>query len=140
MKKIVRKALCATLAASVLMLNCQGITAADTSVSYSDVMADGEVHSGSDNNIDIEAEEIFGAEKATTKIDSNSKKTDDSASKKTSKSDSAAKKTVKADNTPKTGIEETPLYIPVLLALAAAVAMVMAGVNIVGRKKRIDGV
>lgn len=97
MKKIVRKALCATLAASVLMLNCQGITAADTSVSYSDVMADGEVHSGSDNNIDIEAEEIFGAEKATTKIDSNSKKTDDSASKKTSKSDSAAKKTVKAE-------------------------------------------
>lgn len=139
MKKNVKKALCATLAASIVMLNCGNVMAADKSVSYSELMAAEEVHSGADNNIDIEAEEIFGAEKATTTIDSNSKKTDNSASKKTSKSDSAAKSS-KADDTPKTGLEETPLYIPVLLVLAAAAAMGIAGVNIIGRKRRIDGV
>lgn len=140
MKKNVKKALCATLAASIVMLNCGNVMAADKSVSYSELMAAEEVHSGADNNIDIEAEEIFGAEKATTTIDSNSKKTDNSASKKTSKSDNSAAKSSKADDTPKTGLEETPLYIPVLLVLAATAAMGIAGVNIIGRKRRIDGV
>ncbi|MCI8307227.1 MAG: hypothetical protein HFH14_04170 [Lachnospiraceae bacterium] len=139
MKKIVKRVLGATLAASIVMLNCGNVMAADKSVSYSELMADEEVHSGADDNIDIEAEEIFGVEKATTNIDSSSKKSDNSDSKKTSKSETTAKKTTKADDTPKTGLEETPAYIPILFLSAAAAAMLVAGVNIFGRKRRIEG-
>lgn len=129
MKKMVKRVICAALAASVVMLNCGNVMASDKSVSFSDLMASDEVKSGAEDNIDIEADEIFGAEKATATIDSNSKKS--SSSKTTSAS-------AKADNTPKTGIEDTPLYMPVLLMLAAAAAMIIAGVNIFGKKRHVD--
>lgn len=142
MKKMVKRVLCAALAAAVVMLNCGNVMASDKSVSLSDLMASDEVKSGAEDNVDIEAEEIFGAEKATTTIDSNSKRSSSSDSKKSSSSSkSSSSKTTstsaKADNTPKTGIEETPLYMPVLLMLAAAAAMIIAGVNIFGKKRHV---
>lgn len=138
MKKMVKRIVCMALAAAVITINCSNAIAADKSASYSDLMTSEKAGAEADDNVDVEAEVIFGADKASTEIDSNSKKTDKSDSEKASSSGTkASSKSTKPDNTPKTGIEETPLYMPVLLMLAAVAAMIMAGVNIVGRKRRI---
>lgn len=132
MKRIVKQLICMSLAVMIMFANCVNIAAAkkDKDVSYSEIMAD-EVETGAANdkkseNIDVEAEEIFGGGTASTTIDSSTKKQD------TSKKDND--KTA-VDDTPKTGIEDTSIFIPVALLLVAAVAMAIAGVNKFGRKR-----
>jgi len=126
MKRFVKQIICTALIGAFLFTNCISVTAADKDVSYSEIMAD-EIEAGATANIDIEAEEIFGGEKASTNIDSSTKKTDKKADK---KADATG-----VDDTPKTGIEDTSIFAPIALLFVAAVALAVAGVIRFGRKR-----
>ena len=129
MNRLIKKVVCVTLMGAFLFTNCVSISAADKDVSYSEIMAD-EIEAGATTNIDIEAEEIFGGEKASTNINSNTKKTDSSAKTTGKKSDKTG-----VDDTPKTGMEDTSILVPVALLFVAAVALAVAGVSRFGRKR-----
>lgn len=143
MRKLAKGMACMALALSLVAVNGSNVIAANKSMTYSDLMEEEVIEKGATDNVDVEAEEIFGSEKATTTIDSNTKKSDSmskkEASNKTSdktSNKSTQKETVK--EVPKTGMEDTPLYLPVMFLVFAFVAAVCAGVKIVGAKRIRD--
>ena len=125
MKRIVKQIICLSLVVVFMLVNCINVSAEkkDKDVSYSEIMAgEGETKAEGGANIDIEAEEIFGGGTASTEIDGSTKKTE--------KADKNA-----VDETPKTGMEDTSVYVPLALLLIAAVAITIVGVNRFGRKR-----
>lgn len=140
MRKLAKGMACMALALSLMAVNGSNVIAANKSMTYSDLMEEEVIEKGATDNVDVEAEEIFGSEKATTTIDSNTKKSDSKSKKEASNktsdktlNKSTQKETVK--EVPKTGMEDTPLYLPVVFLVFAFVAAVCAGVKIVGAKK-----
>lgn len=140
MRKLAKGMACMALALSLVAVNGSNVIAANKSMTYSDLMEEEVIEKGATDNVDVEAEEIFGSEKATTTIDSNTKKSDSKSKKEASNktsdktlNKSTQKETVK--EVPKTGMEDTPLYLPVVFLVFAFVAAVCAGVKIVGAKK-----
>ena len=143
MRKLAKGMACMALALSLMAVNGSNVIAANKSMTYSDLMEEEVIEKGATDNVDVEAEEIFGSEKATTTIDSNTKKSDSKSKKEASNktsdktlNKSTQKETVK--EVPKTGMEDTPLYLPVVFLVFAFVAAVCAGVKIVGAKRIRD--
>ena len=143
MRKLAKGMACMALALSLVAVNGSNVIAANKSMTYSDLMEEEVIEKGATDNVDVEAEEIFGSEKATTTIDSNTKKSDSKSKKEASNktsdktlNKSTQKETVK--EVPKTGMEDTPLYLPVVFLVFAFVAAVCAGVKIVGAKRIRD--
>ena len=143
MRKLAKGMACMALALSLVAVNGSNVIAANKSMTYSDLMEEEVIEKGATDNVDVEAEEIFGSEKATTTIDSNTKKSDSKSKKEASNktsdktsNKSTQKETVK--DVPKTGMEDTPLYLPVMFLVFAFVAAVCAGVKIVGAKRIRD--
>lgn len=126
MRKYIKKALGALCVLSLTFTLCTVTADAKKTDDYSSVtMSD--IKAGAEGDKTVEAETIFGSEKASTNIDVNSKSS--SGSKKNS---SNAPK--KLDSTPKTGIEDIPLYVPVLLTIASLAGITVLGVSIFGKR------
>lgn len=133
MKRIIKKTLGAVC---VLSLACSLFTVtadAKKTDDYSSVtMSD--IEAGAEGDKTVEAETIFGNEKVSTNIDVNSK-SDTSAKKSSSsskKNSSNAPK--KLDSTPKTGIDDIPVYVPILLAIMSLAGIAVLGVSIIGKR------
>ena len=143
MRKLAKGMACMALALSLVAVNGSNVIAANKSMTYSDLMEEEVIEKGATDNVDVEAEEIFGSEKATTTIDSNTKKRDSKSKKEASNktSDKTSNKSTQKETVkevPKTGMEDTPLYLPVMFLVFAFVAAVCAGVKIVGAKRIRD--
>lgn len=143
MRKLAKGMACMALALSLVAVNGSNVIAANKSMTYSDLMEEEVIEKGATDNVDVEAEEIFGSEKATTTIDSNTKKSDSKSKKEASNktSDKTSNKSTQKETVkevPKTGMEDTPLYLPVMFLVFAFVAAVCAGVKIVGAKRIRD--
>ena len=143
MRKLAKGMACMALALSLVAVNGSNVIAANKSMTYSDLMEEEVIEKGATDNVDVEAEEIFGSEKATTTIDSNTKKSDSKSKKEASNktSDKTSNKSTQKETVkevPKTGMEDTPLYLPVMFLIFAFVAAVCAGVKIVGAKRIRD--
>lgn len=132
MKKLAKGILCMVLATVLVTSNYSYADAANDSMTYSELMEEEKVEKGAADNVDVEAEEIFGSEKATTTIDSSTKKSNTETKQNNSKQ-SVKNETVK--EVPKTGMEDTPVYLPILLLVFAVGAAVCAGVKFVGAKR-----
>ena len=143
MRKLAKGMACMALALSLVAVNGSNVIAANKSMTYSDLMEEEVIEKGATDNVDVEAEEIFGSEKATTTIDSNTKKSDSKSKKEASNktSDKTSNKSTQKETVkevPKTVMEDTPLYLPVMFLVFAFVAAVCAGVKIVGAKRIRD--
>ena len=84
MRKLAKGMACMALALSLVAVNGSNVIAANKSMTYSDLMEEEVIEKGATDNVDVEAEEIFGSEKATTTIDSNTKKSDSKSKKEAS--------------------------------------------------------